>query len=336
MFSKLVKKLFNEKTNVDITPITFNSPGTYNPKYGKIKGSFITGKAQDGSVTPGFYYDNSYYTTDAVFNSPTYHPVVNSQTANSNVTALGSYITFQYASEPNTWIPYFENTYNENVDTAGFIQGYTYARGYQSGNGVNYQRYYQPAPFDPGNTQNSPYNSPAGTNFGVYVVQYRSFNGTFYGQPPYTMYTSGPNPWTSSPPTGYTYYNNYAVNGDYDYWNIFATDVAGNWNAPNTYGALRTVYSNTYISYTRYNAWTEVGVATGNYVYTYHPGSSGNNSPVSNTGTSYNAFGIAFSGGYGTTAPTVPTTSVSLPQYGSSSVNLTVPSGGYVTITFKI
>jgi hypothetical protein len=333
MFSKLVKKLFNEKTNIDSSPVTFNSPGSYNPRYGKVKGSFVTGKAQDGSVTPGFYYDNSYYTTDAVFNSPTYHSAVNNPSIVSNVTALGSYLLFTNAAEPNTWIGYYENTYNENANI--IVQGYTYAQGYQTGNAINYQRYYQPAAFDPGNTQNAPYNSPLGTNFGVYSLQYRSFNGVYNGVPGYTMYASGPNPWGSLGP-GYAYYSSYPTNGDYDYWVIFSTGAAGNWNAPNAYGALRTVYSNTYLSYTRYNGWTEVGAATGNYVYTYHPGTSGNNSPVTNSGTSYSAFGVTFSGGYGSTAPTVPTTSVTVPTFGSSSTNLTIPSGGYVTITFKI
>jgi hypothetical protein len=62
MFKNFIKNLFKEPTNVaDISPVTFNSPGTYNPRYGKAKVKFV-GRGGSGSYSPGYltgYYNTS-------------------------------------------------------------------------------------------------------------------------------------------------------------------------------------------------------------------------------------------------------------------------------------
>lgn len=329
MFSKLINKLFKETTNIaDISPVTFNSPGSYNPRYGKQHGS-VSGKAQDGSYTAGFYYDNSYTTQDQVYNSPVFHPANDSTNITGGPTvALGGTVQLTTAAEVNNFTWYTEDTYNTNSAVV-INAGSAYSPGNSSWTGYRHQLYYTPEAFNAGNTQNSPYNSPLGTNQGVYSAQIRPKYGSIYQ----TLYTSTPGTFGNS---GYAYYSNYPNNGDYDYWNVFSTAVAGNWNAPNVYEQRRLTYANTYYSTYHTNAWTELGFWNGNYTSVYHPGTQGTNSPTTNTGSSYNAFGVSFPGGYGTTAPSISSTPISLPQYGSSSTNLTIPSGGYVTITFRI
>lgn len=61
MFSRLINKLFKETTNIaDISPVTFNSPGTYNPRYGKSKVTFV-GRGGAGTYNSG--YETGYWNT---------------------------------------------------------------------------------------------------------------------------------------------------------------------------------------------------------------------------------------------------------------------------------
>jgi len=232
MFSKLVKALFRETTNTkDISSATFNTSGTYNPRYGKQK-VYVTGKAGDGSTSPGYDY---YNTVPGVPSSPT-------------------------PPTPGTVNPYIPAS-----------------------------------------------SSPASTNWGGFAFQSRGNPPAYTVQNP-PMYGSG-----SQPASYYTYYNTYYNNGDYDwvhYYNTYTPASGGNTNPP-TANPPNTAYNPTYP-----------------YAGTY--------SPYFSTGTNMNVLGVTFPGGYGGTAPTVSSTLTNnVPNYGTS-YTVTVPTGGYVTITFTL
>jgi hypothetical protein len=77
---------------------------------------------------------------------------------------------------------------------------------------------------------------------------------------------------------------------------------------------------------------------TNEYAGTYAPTTqyAGTYAPVYYTGSSTNVFGVSIAGGISTTASVVPPTLVNAnPVYGTP-VQITVPPGGYVTITFKL
>ena len=192
MFSKLVKALFKETTNTkDISSVTFNSSGTYNPRYGKQK-VYVSGKGGDGSyaagtpyynVVPGNYYDNSYsYTTNGT-NSPSY-PVQGNFTYTVTAGTWGdiwnsttkqvyryvnwtSYYSFTGApgfSPSSTYSAAYSYTYYDN---AGYTFTGNQAAIYNSG--TNYYTVpgtpYSYNTYVPGNTGTNPTNYPyAGTN----------------------------------------------------------------------------------------------------------------------------------------------------------------------------
>jgi len=76
----------------------------------------------------------------------------------------------------------------------------------------------------------------------------------------------------------------------------------------------------------------------GNYVAgNYVAGTSGINADTANVGAPTNVFGVAIPGGYGGAATAIPTTlGTSVPSYSTTPISITVPSGGYVTITFTL
>jgi hypothetical protein len=99
MFSKLVLKLFKETTNIsDISPVTFNTPGAYNPRYGKQK-VYVTGRGGTGTTTPGNVYDNS-YTNQSTYTPGNYYS--NAYTNAGTYTSAG--VSPGYTNPP-TYVP---------------------------------------------------------------------------------------------------------------------------------------------------------------------------------------------------------------------------------------
>ena len=357
MFSKLIKKVFKETTNIaDITPATFNATGIYNPRYGKQK-IYVTGQGGTGTYTPGNPYDNSYT------NSGTYTP---GNPFDNSYTNSGTYTP----GNP------FNNSYtNSGTYTPGspYDNSYTNAGNYTPGN-----------PYD-----NSYTNSPVvvapllgvkvGTNYyvyGTYWVNYTTLSPTSSGQyyngrqdiasgsNLYNNYAATP---YSSPVTPSTYIVMGFVPPSYTVFPFTPTyaDVYGNVpgsTTPGNYVAGNTgVYAGTYTpgNYVAGNSGVYAGTYTsGNYVAgntgvyagTYTPGNyvagnSGTYSATVNAGSSTNVFGVTLPGGYGGSASIVPLT-IAIPvttygtspgsTYSTSPISITVPSGGYVTITFTL
>lgn len=261
MFSKLVKALFKETTNIaDTTAVTLNSSGTYNPKYGKQK-VYVSGRGGTGTTVPGNYFDNSYTNagtyvpggvTPGYTNPPTYVPssygTIGSVTYN-----ISSPIILYYAGSPGAFYQYASayTTYSATV-----------------------------------------YNSPS---FGTPAYAYSSQNESYAGTGSYT-----------SPPTYLAAQTQYTpISGT-----IPAYTTPGTANSPVPYNA----------SYT-----------PGNYV----AGNSGTYATNYTTGTAANILGITFPGGVGGAATVVPATLITNPKYGTPTT-ITVPTGGYVNITFTL
>jgi hypothetical protein len=110
MFSKLFKMLLHETTNVaNTTAVTFNTSGTYNPKYGKQK-VYVTGRGGTGTTVPGNYFSNASY-TPAVY-TPAYNIVTGSRYFGINAPSAGT-----YAGTVNSWYltTYAYNTFDNNT-----------------------------------------------------------------------------------------------------------------------------------------------------------------------------------------------------------------------------
>ena len=282
MFSKLIKKVFKETTNIaDITPATFNATGIYNPRYGKQK-IYVTGQGGTGTYTPGNPYDNSYtnsgtYTPGSPYdnsytNSGTYTP---GNPFNNSYTNLGTYTP----GNP------FDNSYtNSGTYTPGspYDNSYTNSGTYTPGN-----------PFD-----NSYTNSPVvvapllgvkvGTNYytyGTYWVNYTTLSpntvGQYYngrqdlagGTNLYNNYAATPysTPFvpqtyivlTGAVPPSYSVFPFSQTNADV-YGNVPGSTTPGNYVAGNT-----GVYAGTYTpgNYVAGNTGVYAGTYTsGNYV----------------------------------------------------------------------
>lgn len=150
------------------------------------------------------------------------------------------------------------------------------------------------------------YYSPAGTNWGQAIFQSRGNPGSPYA------YTQQNPPWYGNGAipggNGYTYFSNYYNNGDYDFTWAWSTLVPASGGTPTP-------------------------PTPGFYV----PGSSGTYAPTVNTGSGTTVFGVSLPGGYGGAASVVPSTAgTSVPTYSTTPISITVPAGGYVTITFTI
>jgi hypothetical protein len=176
-----------------------------------------------------------------------------------------------------------------------------------------------------------------GTNYyvyGTYWVNYTTLSPTSSGQ-----YYNGRQDIAS----GSNLYNNYAAT---PYSSPFI---------PSTYTVMGFVPpSYTVIPFSP--TWADVygnvpgSTTPGNYVAgnsgvyagTYTPGNyvagySGTYAATVTTGSSTNVFGVSLPGGYGSAAPVVPSTAgTSVPTYSTTPISITVPAGGYVTITFTL
>jgi hypothetical protein len=331
MFSKLIKNLFKETTNIrDISPITFNASGNYDARYGKQHVS-ISGKAQDGSFSAGYNFDNTYYVTNADYNNPISHPYTDTETVIADTLTRGGTAWTYTAEDRDTYVANATQTSYNRAALVTIVQGYAYSLGNASTTGYFHKQYISPRAFDDGSTPYT-YYSPTGTYWYLYSAQIRPTGIPVY----YTAYSYN----AAVPPGWYSgtyYFPTYPTNGDYDISSVTSNAVSG-MNTPNVYGVWNLEYQNTYYSVWITYGWTQLGVATGNYTTTTIPGTTGTYNPVTNTGSSTNVLGISFPGGVGTTASYIPSTTVQpsiLPKY-RNSTSVTVPSGGYVTITFKI
>ena len=78
-------------------------------------------------------------------------------------------------------------------------------------------------------------------------------------------------------------------------------------------------------------SYTPASYTPGNYV----PGNTGTYATNYTTGTAANILGITFPGGVGGAATVVPATLITNPKYGTTTT-VTIPTGGYATITFTL
>jgi hypothetical protein len=300
MFSKLIKNLFKETTNVtDITPVTFNSSGSYNPKYGKKK-IIITGKGGDGffvasninpyipaGATPGNWDggNNSYY------NNPT--PV------------SGAPASF-YPGVPSSFYPGVPSSFYPG-DLGGNFANWNYTTQVVA-NGTN-------AVYTPGGT--------------TLVGYYSNTNPSGNSNPSVPWYTTNDPTYT---PGNLNFAPTEVITGS----NVnppisssFYPGVASSFNpgVPSSYFAGNSPYS---------IAGTLVPGNANYYPPTPYPATPSTSNPAySNTGPSSNIDNVSLPGGYGSAA-TVSNTSLNLRPYDKNTKSVTVPSGGYVTVTIKI
>jgi hypothetical protein len=311
MLSKLLSTVFKETTNTATKEtVTFNTTGTYDPKFGK-KVVYVSGKGADG--TPG----TAYYSY-AAGNAATYNTSPGSAYYNY-VAGTAKYNTVagtqQYSSTTYTYA-----NYNTAPGTANYTlvpgTGYKYwsATSYHKVNNAVYG--YAAGPFNDGTTYGSSTTVPAPYvyhNYDPPTAGYWNFTTNYstisspYNSPTYPL--SGYNPPTY-PTAGY----NPPVNAPLTTYNPPAYPSAG-YNAP-TYPYAGT-YATTYPVST-YNSPT----------YPY----AGTNPP--NTGASASAFGVTFPGGVGGAASAVSATKI-VTTYGSGAP-ITIPSGAYVVVSARI
>lgn len=347
MFSKLITKLFKETTNVtDISPVTFNSSGTYDPRYGKQK-IYVAGKASDGiyiagnanyNYVAGYNYDNSYtYNQQATYDPTTVAAPGGEQYWTYNTVKV-AYAVATAAGEGAPTSVYYVTTGSGGSAYPG-AGNFGYAITYET---AQYQ-YPSAVSFNSGSTTNSP------TNYPPPVAGYNLWSGNilYDSAPQYAFnYVTG----TGPTPSPYAFFDGYAYQeGSYQYDGAVAgtnypSPVAGTTNPPNVYGAWD-IITGTQYKYTR--IWSPYNVPGNTYYYNvYVPGNSGyvppaypyaNTNPAYiTTGTSTNVLNVPIPGGYGAPATPVPATMVIQKPIYKVSQAVTIPTGGYVTITFSI
>jgi hypothetical protein len=273
MIGKFFSRIIKELTPADTSPVTFNSSGTYNPRYGKTR-VYVVGRGGSGTTIPGNPYDNSY--------------------TNSPYSIPGNSYDNSYTNSPYTNAAVYEPAVNG-------IVGYMV---------TNY------SPIGYADYSGAPGSWTATVNgYNVYTLYNTLYPNRFYWTPPYSFYQSG---WTESgtgPMPSPIQRTAPGTGAGYSYLPAVYTPgnaVSGNFVAGN---------SGT-------NPPTPV---SGNYV----PGTTGIYATNYTTGTAFNIFNITMPGGVGGIASEVSYQLVSsTPTYSTSPVQLTVPPGGYVTITF--
>jgi len=317
MISKLFRVLKSETTNIaDISPVTFNASGSYNPRYGKQRIG-VTGKGQDGTVTPG----NAYYNYTA--GTANYNTVAG--TANYNYSPATAYYSYSPAySYTNTVAGNaYYNTVAGNAyyNTVAGNAYYNYSPGTPSGGGFNF--------------------SSTGGTAGIYS------GGLVYGYdmrgyPPYTFIgsdggTVSVSYYGSTNAPTYSYAGTNPSTYPYAGTNPSTYPYAG--TNPSTYPSVYVPASSPYAGtnpvtypYAGSNPVTYPYAGTNAPTYPY----AGTNASVSNTGANASALGIALSGGYGGAASVVSATpAISATKFNTPTA-ITVPSGGYVTLTFTL
>lgn len=272
MFSQLLKNIFKETTNVrDISPVTFNSPGTYDPRYGKSKVTFV-GRGGSGSYTSGNYVgatENGYW-NGSYFNG-----------SNQNSPNLSN--VYMSSVSFNAVLNVTDATNSNFVASFNAISG---SMGPQSGYGAT---------------------SSSGGWYVNYLFTTNSNWTITYDGAGHSSIVFSPASSSSATANGY-YTQSISVSSASAVGAVITPAAAGSWNT---------------------GSWnTSTFVSTGyNTAYT--------NASSTNTGSSYTFDGISVPGGYGGVASVIAP--VSLPyQKLWVSRTVTIPSGGYATLTFSI
>ena len=216
MFSKLVKALFKETTNTkDISSVTFNSSGTYNPRYGKQK-VYVSGKGGDGSYaagTPYYNYSPAYsYNQYVGGNSGTgYNPVVpgnsgtNSPYYNPPQPMPGFFYPGNYS---NIYGTYFPGGYQPPYSVSNLVPGTSYSNPPSGGNEYYYDNSYSYSVYVPASTPYGGTNANVtntGTTTNVLGIPLPGGVGTTASVVPSTRATSIPNygtPYSVTVPSG--------------------------------------------------------------------------------------------------------------------------------------
>ena len=308
MIGKFFSRIIKEITPADLSPVTFNSSGTYNPRYGKHK-IYVSGKAENGSTSPGSDYYNivpgsDYY--NIVPGSDYYNIVPGSDYYN---VVPGNPFDNSYTNSPTVVAP----LYGVKVGTNTYVYGTFW---------INYQTL---SPTSSGQYYNGRQDLSYGTSL------YNNYAATPYTAPsvPSTYIVMG------FVPPSYYLSPFFSVTNDV-YGNVPGSTTPGNFVQGNsgTY-ATNYPYAGTYATtYPYAGTYATTYPYAGTYATTYPY--AGTYAPVYYTGSSANVFGVSIAGGISTTASVVPPTLVNAnPGYGTP-VQISVPPGGYVTITFKL
>lgn len=331
MFSRLniFKQLRKEPTNIIVGGTqTFNTSGTFDPKYGKQK-IFVSGKAQDGTYTPG----NANFRTQSGYPNYTYIPADSGADLTisgfSGISQVGIRYTEKFAgafvSTTNAGMWYgtgsenFTTNYTENRITMNGNVYYSVLISYNPTNDVKQLQ-----------IKNDTYNLAYETmNWAYTTIPYdgAGFNSV---RGPATI-SGSTYTWGGYPSMPYSV----AVAKDASSSIYFTPGTTSNYSGNNiTYLVTGPVQSVAAAGVVK-TPWANAG---------YSVLDGGSNSPTqvidyynpgnSTTGSSTNVLGIAIPGGVGTTAPTVPSTIVTNRVSYGTPVTVTVPSGGYVTITY--
>ena len=233
MFSKLIKKVFKETTNIaDITTATFNVTGNYNPRYGK-QHVYVSGRGGTGTTIPGSDYDNSY--------------------TNAGVVTPASYTAASYYITANTEYGYNFHNANAYNDPSG--NWYAYENAYASYyvvHGINIGSY--------------AFNTPVPEKyFGPYPGTASGFPMTFNGN--YSTGTLGNTTPESYTPASYTP-GNYVPGNSGTYATNYTTGGTAyilGISLPGGVGGAATVVPPTLISNPKYGTTTAITIPTGGY-----------------------------------------------------------------------
>jgi hypothetical protein len=212
----------------------------------------------------------------------------------------------------------------QHIKVSGKGQDGTYAAGtdyYNTSPGTAYYNYVAGTAY---------YNYVAGTAYYNYVAGTANYNyvaGTAYYNYVAAVYTPGNyyfsgrflfrNPPTYTP-ASYPYAGTNAASYPYAGTNAASYPYAGT-------NAATYPYAGT-------NPATYPYAGTNPATYPY----AGTNPAVTNTGASTNVLGVAISGGYGTASTVIPPTESTIKTRHGTPVPVTVPTGGYVTLTFTL
>lgn len=277
MFSRLIKNLFKETTNVtDVSPVTFNSSGSYNPKYGK-KQIIITGQGAAGNILPSTV--NPFIPAGA--NPGPFDGGDNSY--NNNPQPVAGDPSSIYPGVPSSVYPGVPSSFYAG-DPGGNFANWNYTT-LVIANGIN-----APEGNNPGSLIFAPTEVITGSNYNFTILP------AYYPEVPSSVYPGIPSStYPGNPP--------YIIPGQFvqGYPNRYPPEPY-----PSSGGTTNSGYSNTGSS-------TTMSYTSSNGVIMYSQ----------------------LLGGYGGAASTA-TTYVPIRSYDKTAKTVTVPSGGYVTVTIKI
>jgi hypothetical protein len=205
MLSKLLSTIFKETTNTATREtVTFNTTGTYDPKFGK-KVVYVSGKGQNGTTGTAYYsYVSGNAATYNTSPGTAYYNYIAGTAVYNTVTNIASYnyspggnqfsvywkqqsynyttLVANYAYGNNATIP---NSYTYNA--SGIITSHNYSAVTTYYNSTNY-----PAVYNPPTYPSAGYNAPSYPYAGTYATSYPA---STYNPPSYPY--AGTNPPTT-------------------------------------------------------------------------------------------------------------------------------------------